>query len=432
MNKSSIHIKKDFSSLDFNDDWSFSNRGHEPYSHNYHRYPAKFIGPLAARLIQDESEERDLVCDTFGGCGTTLLEAKLLGRRSIGFDINPVAKFITEAKSKAIKPEKLEVALEKLTIRIGATQDIHNDYGCTHKRIQYWFSEDNYLTLSCIYQAILEEQNQAIQKFFLCAFSHCLKNSSRWLMKSIKPTIDKQKPSVDIIRLFIRHLRGMVKKNNLLYHRLKVDRRLSLESSIYLRDITKLDKKLQVDLVVTSPPYVISYEYGDLHQLTLLWFGQKKYKKWQYYSDDFTAFKSQFIGSSIRIETNNDMGSDIAEDIVHSLCQIDRVLSNKVNTYFCRMYQSFKVMYELLKQGKKACIVIGNTRFKDVPILNAEVAFQQLLKVGFNTDEVIKRSANERKLITPYRNKKTGKFTAKKSRNKTIAYHEEYILKMKK
>ena len=139
--------KKKFEEINFDDSWSFSNIKYEPYSHNYHRYPAKFISPLVNRLIESESKENDVVCDIFAGCGTTLLEAKLLGRESIGYDINPVAKLITEVKTKALEPQKIEKHKEILFSRIEDVQ-INNDYHNTHERIQYWFTEESYLRLS--------------------------------------------------------------------------------------------------------------------------------------------------------------------------------------------------------------------------------------------------------------------------------------------
>lgn len=429
----SADIQQQFNTLKFDKDWSFSNTKYEPYSHNYHRYPAKFIRPLAQKLIEDESNEGDMVCDVFGGCGTTLLEAKLLGRKSIGFDINPVAKFITEVKSKAIYPEKLTDAYNLLHQKMNVFSNVENDYFFTHERIQYWFTEENYLALSKIYEAILEEKNNDIQRFFLCAFSHCLKNGSRWLMKSIKPTIDKNKQYVDIQNIFNRHVRGMMNKNKLLYQHLKKNQRLSLSSQIYLKDVTTLKKINEVDLIVTSPPYVTSYEYGDLHQLTLLWFGQKKYKNWQKYVQDFRKFKSDFIGSSLSNNThiNKNISSPIGREIIEKLWLQNKSLSHKVETYFIRMYQVFTGIYDVLKKGKKACIVIGNTRLYGIPILNAQVTLEQLINIGFcDNFEIIKRNANTNKMITPFRDKKTGKFVSQASQNKVIAYHEEYILKV--
>lgn len=90
--------------------WSFHNLTPSQRSyatHNYHRYPAKFIPQLAARLIQEYSAEGDLVIDPFMGSGTTLVEARLQRRASIGVDINPVACLIARAKTQAIEPKPL-------------------------------------------------------------------------------------------------------------------------------------------------------------------------------------------------------------------------------------------------------------------------------------------------------------------------------------
>ncbi|MEM1964369.1 MAG: DNA methyltransferase, partial [Candidatus Caldarchaeum sp.] len=83
-------------------------------THSYHRYPAKFIPQLAARLISEYSAHGDLVVDPFMGSGTTLVEAKLLGRPSLGTDINPVAHLIARAKTTAIEPERLACAIGQL------------------------------------------------------------------------------------------------------------------------------------------------------------------------------------------------------------------------------------------------------------------------------------------------------------------------------
>ena len=158
----------------------------------------------------------------------------------------------------------------------------------------------------------------------------------------------------------------MIRKNHLLYEKLKSEKKLSLESKIYLQDITKLEQKKEVDLIITSPPYVTSYEYGDLHQLTLLWFSQKEYQDFcTEYIIDFKEFKRRFIGSSLvdksgkNLEAKSEyslMGSSLAVDIVSQLRNKELSLANKVRTYFIRMRKSFEIMHDLLKEGKTACV----------------------------------------------------------------------------
>jgi len=92
------------------DSWSFKelSRAQTSYlTHDYHKYPAKFIPQLTSRLIKENSRAGDLVCDPFMGSGTTLVEALINGRRVYGTDINPVAVLISKAKTNPIEPEVL-------------------------------------------------------------------------------------------------------------------------------------------------------------------------------------------------------------------------------------------------------------------------------------------------------------------------------------
>lgn len=42
-------------------------------------------------LIKEFTSEGDIVSDPFSGRGTTILEARISNRRSIGIDLNPLA-----------------------------------------------------------------------------------------------------------------------------------------------------------------------------------------------------------------------------------------------------------------------------------------------------------------------------------------------------
>jgi hypothetical protein len=68
-------------------------------THRLHPYPAKFIPQIAADIIQEHTNERHVVFDPFCGSGTTLVEALLHSRRSIGCDNNPIAALVSRAKT---------------------------------------------------------------------------------------------------------------------------------------------------------------------------------------------------------------------------------------------------------------------------------------------------------------------------------------------
>lgn len=433
----STRILTTFSRLTTDERWSFSefHRAETTMlSHSYHRYPAKFIPQLVDKLVEKYTKEGDVVCDPFGGCGTTLVQSKMSGRKSIGFDINPVAKLITDTKTHAINPVKLAKArdffISKYTKSKKRTKTVrHND------RIFYWFDENIVLRLDAIYESILHIDDADTRRFFLCAFSHILKNCSRWLMKSIKPTIDQNKQYSDPERTFLRHLDSMIKKNDLLYRSLKESGYLKVPAQMKLWNSTKklpvADKS--VDLIITSPPYVTSYEYADLHQLSLLWFGddKKNFKNLDRVVNEFFDFKKQFIGSSHKKIAHKEFGGRIAEDIVTLLEPLNRPLSQSVASYFYDMHAAFGEMYRILKKGKKACVIIGNTELIGVPILNAQVATEQMMNLGFSKVKIIKREVSN-KMITPWRDKDTGKFTGRENPSKKRAYEYEYVLIMQK
>jgi DNA modification methylase len=422
--------------------WSFA-KAQRPqttaFSHSYHRYPAKFIPQLVNKAVVEYTQEGDVVCDPFGGCGTTLVEAKLLGRKSIGFDINPVAKLITDTKIRAIPPSHLELALAQFNqahTLLGKRNHKTKIKPFVHsERIYYWFTGRTVNQLDRLYSSILSIQDRDCRRFFLCAFSHILKNCSRWLMKSIKPTIhpDKQLPNPK--EVFLRHLDSMIKKNDAYFLELKRNNNLRIQSKMRLHDSTKRLPLADdsVNLIVTSPPYVTSYEYADLHQLSLLWFGDdtRTFKSWEKYSGRFNQFRQTFVGSSFKSTKHNEFGSAIAEDIVHLMEAEDRSLARSIARYFVDMNSAFAEMYRILKPKAKAVLIIGNTEMHEIAIRNAEVATQQLEALGFKTVKLVKREVTN-KMITPWRDKVTGKFTGTTNRNRKRVYLHEYVVIVEK
>lgn len=437
MNTSALEPIFDLNLLPVNDEWSFSSASRAANSaltHSYHRYPAKFIPQIVDKLIADYTNPGDLVLDPFGGCGTSLVESKLNGRRSIGFDINPIAKLITQTKITPINPATLEKSHEQFVAAYEVAEKLeHIEH---HPRIDYWFDADVVDKLDRIYAAIDSITNSDARRFYLCAFSHILKNSSRWLMKSIKPTIDKRKTVVDPYVSITRHLKQMTKKNAEFYAALDESGNLATSSKVYQLDSTKkwpLSDN-EVDLIITSPPYVTSYEYADLHQLSLLWFGSdpKQFKRWHNtFSKEFVDFRRSFIGTSSKPKMYGGFQSEIAEAIVNDLAPMDKPLAEDVANYFIDMNKVFQRMYAALKPGGVASVIIGNTTLKGVKIKNAEVAAEQMFAAGFERVDYIKRELSN-KMITPWRDSNTGKFTGLTNPDKHRIYEYEYVIIMRK
>jgi len=420
-------------SLEVDDSWSFKDatRTETSYlTHGYHRYPAKFIPQLAARVIRENTQPGDLVCDPFMGSGTTLVEAIVNGRRAYGTDVNPVAVLISTAKTTAIEPEKLKrevgavfeylkaaiVKQEGQALLTSESFDVHLP---AHSRIDYWFPEKQKHDLALILGRIMAVNDEDVQAFLLCSFSNILKGCSRWMMKSVKPTIDKHKVPAPPYQSFLLQTKRMVKRNEEFWSAI---RNQEIECTVDGRDARNLAlANDSAQLVVTSPPYVTSYEYADLHQLTGLWLG---------YVDSLKEFRAKFIGSIQKEDGELDLYSSIAKETIKELRDKDRREATGAERYFFEMQQCFEEMHRVLKKGGRAAIVIGDTDLKKVKIRNGEVFIEGMEHIGFKKHQIIKRPIPS-KILPLTRDEKTGKF-ARTAAADRMAYPTEYIIIMEK
>ena len=423
----------DFSKIEIDYSWSFSDKTIKDtayITHGYYTYPAKFIPQLASRLICEYSQEGDIVIDPFMGSGTTIVEAIVNGRIGIGTDINEIANLLSKVKTTPIENLTLGNEFEKIKndLKIRTSEKI--DEYCEkslknivqNERIDYWFLPEQKEKLAILLDRILEISDCDVRNFFLVAFAQILKTASIWLQKSVKPTRDFKKKNYDPIALFLVQSRKMIKHHYEFGNTLKPEIRENID---HFRIVQCSDSRHlpcddeKANLVVTSPPYVTSYEYADLHQLPSLWLGFMK---------NLPEFRQKFIGSSYKKRKKIDLKSKIADEIVGQLKNKKR---DEVCNYYADMLETFQEMKRVLKQGGKACIVIGNTEFQGVNIRNAEVFQEQFENIGFTTHKIIKREIPS-KMLPSTRNPETGRFGKISDKNVKMAYPTEYIIIMEK
>jgi len=431
---SSDEIIQHFQKKEVDEGWSFieckpSETG--KWTHDYHRYPAKFIPQLVERLIDEYiNGEQAHINDPFMGCGTTIVSAISRGYQASGTDINKIAYLITKVKSTPIEPVLLNQKINDLLYRLSPFSELQRPLFHPRinpiipqqnlQRIQYWFTDEMIEQLGIILGAINQEEDEKIRDFFLVAFSHILKNCSLWLQGSIKPTRDIKKKLPNSYEKLKRHLRKMQRGNADFYAVVPshVKENLSLFLNIQAGDARSQPvEDKSVDLIVSSSPYVTSYEYADLHQLSVLWLDL---------IDDFKDFKRKFIGTSYKKYENKILNSSIGKQIVEKMFDKSPQMAKEIEAFFIDMEEVFKESYRILKPGGRCCYVIGDTKLKGVDIYNAEVFAEILHAVGFHLDRVIKRRIPS-KILPQKRDEKTGRFASTKNAN-SEAYPIEYIV----
>ena len=95
--------------------WDLGRAGKANYSvHAIGEYPSKIRPLIFSHVVDRFSKENDTVLDPFCGCGTNAVEAKLQGRNSISYDINPKAVELCRKKIAALDRDEMLNAVKEM------------------------------------------------------------------------------------------------------------------------------------------------------------------------------------------------------------------------------------------------------------------------------------------------------------------------------
>ena len=368
--------------------------------HTIHAYPAKFPAFMASKAFEyarGEGVNIRRVADIFCGCGTVALEAKNHNYQFWGCDINPVATLIAKAKSNEYDRSIFEHYYSQILMQYKSIELDPNVYTNANARLQYWFKENTFCELLKIYMAI---NRSVLEEKYLEAFK-------------CKPQVDPQKPEINVLKKFqsqcnkfIRAIDEIEETNTAIV--------INCENFLLVKNLPS------VDLIVTSPPYVTSYEYADLHQLSSLWLG---------YADDYRDLRKGSIGS---VYNSDDFTIDFSKlnetgkSIVKALEDSDKALSKvkSVARYFVDMQDAVRKCTHMLNKNGMVFFVVGDTEYKGVKIQNSKHLVEAMESNGYTDIKIAKRTISKG-ICVPYRDEK-GKFCTDKSKRKV--YHEEFII----
>jgi methylase of polypeptide subunit release factors len=243
--------------------------------HGFHAYPARAHPVTVRRLIEGLVPEGGVVLDPFCGSGTILVEAMLAGRSAIGTDLNPLAVMLARAKTFPRSRERTaalvvaargvaDFADARRKAKSGATRRLPREDVAI-------FAPHVLLELDSLRGGIAKASPESRPDLSLVLSSILVKLSSRRADTSGEQ-VEKRIAAGYPARLFVRKTEELARRYDELYDRLPSP---PPRARVYEDDATVL-KKLEdasVDAVITSPPYVATYDYLAHHELRLRWLG---------------------------------------------------------------------------------------------------------------------------------------------------------------
>lgn len=357
-------------------DWAFTDEITSIYTHDIHPYPAKFIPQIPNRLIRSLSEEGEVVLDPFAGSCTTATEASRLGRYSISIDANPLSALIGKAKTVKLNQDD-EEALESLKAHLLTYKELIKageenlspvlleqleKFVPDIPNITKWFMPFVTIELALIKFFIDKLDCDSAKILASVALSRIIIKNSNQDSETRYTAIEKDILPSQTLASFLDSLSFVLKKVKLSsvdvkYHPAKFLVGDSRHEMISLKEDS-------VDLIVTSPPYANATDYHLYHRFRMFWMG----------FDPRELGKIE-IGSHLKHQRNN----------------------SGYEEYKLDMTQILRGMYRVLKPGKYAALVVGDSIFKNEVYETHEILAEDAKIIGFEHISTIVRPLHETK-----------------------------------
>lgn len=361
------------------DSWDFREANTKEFTHTYHTYPAMMIPQIARRLLQEYRPEGkfELVFDPYMGSGTTLVEAKIIGIRSIGTDINPLAQFITKSKITNFDINKITNA-RLLLIEAMSTYIPNFDFTLENvTNWEFWYDKNKVSELLFLTHEISKLESK-IQDFFKISLSECVREVSFTRNNEFKRYKMSHKKletfNPDTFRLFInkidRNLIGLQALNNV--NSDDIASVCSFNSVVEIPSDIIIDGS--VDMVVTSPPYGDSrttVAYGQFSRWANEWFN----------FDNAKSLDSILMGG--RKINKYSFETDLLTDSLTLIKNQDQKRYHEVLDFLEEYYLSMKNVAQKVRSGGRVCYVVGNRTVKGVQISLDYFTVETFERLGF-------------------------------------------------
>lgn len=226
-------------------------------THRFYRYPARFSPKFASACIDTFSEPGQVVLDPYMGGGTTVLEAMVAGRRSIGSDINSLSVFVSRTKSSPL------TRVEEQSIRRWATDIVplircRDTHASSDSRVPRNMSTAKVRWLKKTISLCLASSTTNLPTARARAFVRCvLLNVGQWALNGRHRAASAAEFRERVVVTTTDMLAGVSALSSAVREaKAEVHRPLLRQNDA---ERIHLDPRIQsaglVDLVVTSPPY---------------------------------------------------------------------------------------------------------------------------------------------------------------------------------
>jgi len=231
--------------------------------------------------------------------------------------------------------------------------------------VRYWFDETNRRQLTALSRAISRVRNSAARDILWCAFSRLI--ITKQSVASLAMDVSHSRPH----KMYERAPR---KPLNDFEHAVRRILRAcpfsapitNSEASVSVGDARSLPlPACNVDLVITSPPYLNAIDYLRGHKFSLVWMGHTV--------ASIREIRSSNVGSEVGAKPNS--SDEKTDRVMRQMCRVDRLSRRHVAMLRRYVHDIRQVMTEtkrVLRIGGRAIFVIGNCSLQNEFVRNSK------------------------------------------------------------
>lgn len=369
-------------------------------THAIYYYPAKFIPQVVRYCIDNYTKKNDWIIDPFAGSGTVGLEAKLCQRNAVLTDLNYLLNHIIPIKISEQKQKLSYSELDKKILEIFASKDY---FIPQWSNIDYWYP----LEILEVLQKLWAGQKNLKPDLYSQIIQAVLVKVSKQFSyaEHTKPKLFQSKyKKADINNLLQRDWQGELKQT------IKAMSFETLTTVNQYIEVTRnnhnqvlffggvdsanfeINKDIELDCLISSPPYLQAQEYIRTAKLDLYWLGYTE-KEVQKISKLEIPYRQ--ATRLIKTETLNQVRCHLEKENLHKI----------LDSYFCHTINALENATRKLKSGGKACIFVGNPKVDGVEVETWRILMEYFLDNGFIFNTVFEDRIKTRQLFKSRKNK---------------------------
>lgn len=360
--------------------------------HRWFPYKEGFSPTFVQGFISEfQTKKNGLVLDPFSGVGTTSLVASSMGLNAIGFDVSPMAVFIS--KTKSVSLSKSELLKFGDYIKSLPTTNASNQYPAPENGTVVSYFERPYLdALLSVRWIANQAPTEKIRNLALLAYLTLIEEFSthRKAGNGVKRKTRieyrnlNSSPFEQVRSSFIQKLIQM--EDDLRDDPLIIKPHFYEASCIEAKETSKIE---EISLALTSPPYANCFDYSKIY-MRELWLGDF-FKS----TEDQKSFRKDSIRSHVHAtwkDRHVEHGSEIAEKLIKPLLSSQDLWSEKIpgmiTGYFKDLGSLLSTLHPKFSKGSSFGIVVGNSVYGGLPIATDLLIAEMAESIGYQVSRI--------------------------------------------